>query len=160
MKNQMQKYSPLSILDAQDEFLTPLSKIFDRFFDSTCPEFKEAFGSEFMTNGSFPKVNVIEQENRFIIEAGVAGFNKNEVTVEVKNGILVLRGQRQSDMKFEKGCYIFNELKQSGFSRSFSLNGNFDEDKIEAELNNGVLKLIIPKKEPTPVNPSKKIEIK
>ena len=114
--NKLEKYkyqNPLSVLDAQDEFLTPLSKVFDKFFEDTFPSFQEEFGMNFMSNSSFPRVDVIDQENQVLIEAEIPGLTKDEVSVEVNNGVLTIRGEKRSNKKEEKkGTYVYRELKK------------------------------------------------
>jgi len=98
-------------------------------------------------NASF-ELKTKETDKEYLIRAEAVGFEKDEVTVEISDGIISIRGEKK-----EKS----DEWDFSGaFSRTYSLPDNIIVDQIEGELKNGILLITIPKKEKY----VKKIEIK
>jgi HSP20 family protein len=132
--------------NTREEFLTPFSTIFDEIVASHFPEFKQDFGINFIT-GSFPKVDVLNCKDKVEIVAEVAGWSKEEISIEVEKGILTISGKSQTGKKdTDEKQYLISEIKRSSFKRSFKLNENLDQDKIKAKFEDGMLKMEIPKK--------------
>ena len=76
----------------------------------------------------------------------VPGFDKKDISLEVKNGYLNVTAHRKSEEDVKEKNYIRKERSYGKFQRSFYV-GDLDEDKIEASFNNGTLTVVIPKKE-------------
>jgi HSP20 family protein len=94
-----------------------------------------------------PVVDIIEDETEYLIKVDLPEIKKEEVKVTVENGVLVLSGERKLE-KEEKGRkYHRIERAYGSFGRSFSLPDNADAEKVNAEFNEGVLKLHIAKSE-------------
>jgi HSP20 family protein len=94
-----------------------------------------------------PVVDIIEDETEYLIKVDLPEIKKEEVKVTVENGVLVLSGERKLE-KEEKGRkYHRIERAYGSFGRTFSLPDNADAEKVNAEFNDGVLKLHIAKKE-------------
>ena len=159
------KYNPFnnspSLFD-RDEFLTPFSSLFDEFFNDSFPSLSENFGVDFFGKGTYPKVDVIDNENNIVIQAEVPGLNKDQISVELDNGVLKIKGDKKevNDDKKTKN-YIHRELKHSSFCRSFRVDDNIDVNSLDAKFNNGVLEITMNKIKPSPKKEEvKKIEIK
>jgi len=130
----------------KDEFLTPFSTLFDDFFNDSF----DVFGKDFFEKGTYPKVDVRDEETQMVIEAEVPGLKKEQVKVELEGGILRIKGEKK-DVDEKKGkSYVHRELKHSAFCRSFALGKNIDTDKIASKFENGVLEVTLPKREPDP----------
>ena len=94
-----------------------------------------------------PVVDIIEDETEYLIKVDLPEIKKEEIKVTVENGVLVLSGERKLE-KEEKGRkYHRIERAYGSFGRSFSLPDNADAEKVNAEFNEGVLKLHIAKSE-------------
>ena len=94
-----------------------------------------------------PVVDIIEDETEYLIKVDLPEIKKEEVKVTVENGVLVLSGERKLE-KEEKGRkYHRIERAYGSFGRTFSLPDNADAEKVNAEFNEGVLKLHIAKSE-------------
>lgn len=102
-----------------------------------------------------PNVDIIENEENFVISAELAGIPKSDIDVHVDNNILTLSGERKGKVDDEKHHRI--ERFYGRFSRSFSLPENVDSENIQAESKDGILSLFLPKKEAKDM--LKKIEI-
>jgi len=94
-----------------------------------------------------PAVDIRETDEALLVEAELPGIDKKDVSVEVKDGVLTISGER----KFEKDVKEENvhriERSYGRFVRSFSLPTNVDTDKVEASMRDGVLHVRLPKKE-------------
>ncbi|MET1256668.1 Hsp20/alpha crystallin family protein [Aliikangiella maris] len=102
-----------------------------------------------------PSVDIIENDESFVIKAELAGIPKDDIKVSIDNRVLTLSGERKSEVKDEKHHRI--ERFYGSFSRSFALPENIDEENIKAENKDGVLSLTIPKA--LPKQSLKQIEI-
>ena len=92
-------------------------------------------------------VDILEDETEYLIKVDLPEIKKEEVKVTVENGVLVLSGERKLE-KEEKGRkYHRIERAYGSFGRTFSLPDNADAEKVNAEFNEGVLKLHIAKSE-------------
>jgi len=104
-----------------------------------------------------PRVNVRELEDRFEVTADLPGMSKDEISVELENELLTIKGETKKEKKEDKGDYHICERSQGKFERTFTLPDYVKADAIEAEYKNGVLKVDIPKTEaPKP----KEVQIK
>ena len=103
--------------------------------------------------------NIYEKGGDYHIEMDIPGFNKDEISVETKDGYLTIKAEKKNEVNEEDKDknYIRRERTYGKYERSFYL-GDLDEDKIDASFENGMLKLVVPKKEE--VETKKVIEIK
>lgn len=146
----------------RDNLLTAFDHIFDDAFKGFNPELHKTYGIEPFAKSSYPKVNVISLENAIEIEAEIAGYTRDDISVQVEENILSIVGKTsQLTEQTDKSVYLLRELKRSSFSRSFMLSDQLDVEKIDAIFKDGLLKLVIPRKKVT-VNEGKvsKIQIK
>jgi HSP20 family protein len=158
---------PRSVLEKEIEFNRDnLLNTFDRFFDEAFrgqfPDFHKTFGIDPFSKSAYPKVNVMSFDDRIEIEAEIAGYNKDDVSVEVENDVLSIVGKAsQLNEQTDKSVYLLRELKRSSFSRSFRLDDQLDADNINAAFKDGLLTLVIPrKKQVEPEVKVKKVTIK
>ncbi len=103
------------------------------------------------------KCDIYEKEGVYHIEMDIPGFDKKDISMEVKDGYLVISVSKEDVVDEDNKNYIRRERVYGKYERSFYL-GDLDEDKIDAEFNNGVLNITIPKKEK--LENKKTIEIK
>lgn len=109
-----------------------------------------------------PALNVKENDKEFKLEISAAGFDKGDFNIEVNKDILTVSAKKEinDEEKDENDKVLRQEFSYSTFSRSFTLPDNIDTEKIEAELKNGVLNVVLPKMEKAPEDSKKQIEIK
>jgi len=158
---------PRSVIEKEIEFNRDnLLNTFDRFFDEAFrgvyPDLHKTLGIEPFSKSAYPKVNVIATDTNIEIEAEIAGYSKEDISVQVEEGILSIVGQSsQSAEGTDKSVYLLRELKRSSFSRSFSLSDQLDTEQIDATFKDGLLTLVIPRKKPTvPESKVNKVTIK
>jgi HSP20 family protein len=140
----------------RDSFVEPFDKMFDSMMFAMFPDIKNVLGIEPFGKTSYPKVNVISFEDRIEIEAEIAGYNKDDISVLVEDDVLSITGKTSKPAEqTDKSIYLLRELKRSSFSRSFRLADQLDSDNIGASFNNGLLLLTVPRKKP--VQPEVKV---
>jgi HSP20 family protein len=148
-----------NVLSSRDNFLSTFDKVFDEMTRTNFPELFDQLGVEPFGKAAYPKVNVISNDDSVVIEAELAGYKKDEIDIEVKEGVLTISGgASQLSEQTDKVVYLLRELKRSSFSRSFKLGDQLDASKIDAKFNNGLLTITLQRltKEPE----SQKVTIK
>ena len=106
---------------------------------------------------SFP-IDVIENDNEYLVRASVAGFDPEQLEITFENNTLTIKGEIKEENKDEQqGRYHIRESYAGTFYRSVSLPGMIDQNQISAETDNGVLTIHLPKK---PEAQPKRIEVK
>lgn len=132
--------------------------------NSSLDLFEEIFKDDFLTrkNQSLMKSDIKETDNNYVIETDLPGYNKENITIDLKNGYLGISAKVEStDESKENGKYIHQERFYGECSRSFYVGDNIKEEDINAEFKNGILKIVIPKKEEKKeIEEVKHIEIK
>ncbi len=107
-------------------------------------------------NFRLPAVDIIETENNFSLIVNVPGVTKEKIKVNLKDRQLVIEGSIQNNTA-EGANYIMRERRQGNFYRKFNLGDSIDTNTIEASLENGILTVVLSKKE---IAQQKNIEIK
>ncbi len=107
----------------------------DRFF----------FDSDWLKKVPLPPVNVKETDKTYELEVAVPGYNKNDFDVTVKDGILIISSEHESDREEKERDYTRREFNYSSFSRSFTLPEDASEDGIKARYESGILKVTVMK---------------
>tara|TARA_Y100000592_G_scaffold12751_1_gene17905 strand:+ start:232 stop:627 length:396 start_codon:yes stop_codon:yes gene_type:complete len=127
---------------------------------SMFPTIASDFGDDFFTKGSYPKVNVVNYDNSIEIDAAIPGLTKDDVNVEITDGVLTIQGTSAQRENVDDAQYLKREIKRSSFRRSFTLGDNLDSSNVTARFDNGILTLSIPKLVPDDVKPvTRKITI-
>lgn len=130
---------------------TEMDRLFDEFF-GIAPSRRESMQTLWA-----PPVDVREDKDNFYVEVELPGMKKEEINLEFTNNVLLIKGERKFERKEESENYHFMERSYGSFYRSLSLPRSVDGEKITAEYKDGLLKIVVPKKEE--VKP-KKVEIK
>jgi HSP20 family protein len=95
----------------------------------------------------FPAIDVTEDDKRYRVTAELPGIKKEDVTVELQEGALTIRGEKREEREEKNEQRRYVERSYGTFSRTFSLPPDTDGDRIQASFENGVLTLEIPKVE-------------
>ena len=137
----------------RDEFLTPFDKLFDEVFNN----FGVTPYAGSHSKLSYPKVDVIEYEDKLVLEADVAGLAKEDVSVELEGETLTIRGGKKpaSTEADPKARYVYREIKRSSFVRSFAIGEGVDKSKIKVDFINGTIKIVLPRVKPEEQKPQK-----
>ena len=129
---------------------SPLSELFDNFFRDHLLTKEYA---QFV-----PAVNVSEEEGKYLVELSAPGFEKNDFKIELNQGVLTISGKHQVEKEVKEKTFTRKEFNYGAFQRSFSLPEEINEAEIEALYENGILKIVLPKKEESKRTP-KEIKI-
>lgn len=121
----------------------PHFRDFNRFFNVELGD----EDSTIATSAWTPAVDIVENEDNFLIEADVPGVDPKDIEVSMENGVLTLKGERESETKEEKEGYSRVERSHGSFYRRFSLPETADAENISASSKKGVLKITVGKKE-------------
>ncbi|MFH1131398.1 MAG: Hsp20/alpha crystallin family protein [Pseudomonadota bacterium] len=97
--------------------------------------------------GLTPAVDIEEKEDSFVLKADLPGVEEKEIEVKVHDGTLLLTGKREESKEEEKEGMSYRERSYGSFCRQFRLGAKIDSEKIGAEYKNGVLTVVLPKKE-------------
>ena len=146
----------LTLLNERNNSVSTFDKVFDELLKKQFPELQKETGLSF-TQGSYPKVNVIEFDDKVRIVAEIAGLTKDDIKINIDEYVMTISGDSQVKSD-EKGIYLIKELKHSSFKRSFTFGDKFDMESVSAEFNEGILNIEIVKKTPEP-KISKRVEI-
>jgi HSP20 family protein len=121
-----------------------------REFNTLPARFGGYFGKNWdepLSTGWNPSVDVFENENEVVFKAELPGMNAKDIEVKLENNVLTLKGERQFEKETKEENYHRVEREYGTFSRSFALPTAVNGDKVTAEYKDGVLKIILPKKE-------------
>ncbi len=107
-----------------------------------------------------PRVDIYADDQNIFIEAEIPGLKKDELKISLQDNILSISGtKKREEKKDENKQYFRNEIIYGDFSRSFSLPEDINADNVEAQFENGVLKIMIGKNE-VKTTKERNIEIK
>ena len=136
---------------------TRFPSLFSDFFETD-----KLFPSDWFKDWSewMPAANVIENGNEFRVELAVPGMKKDEIHVNVEDDMLTIRGEHKEEMKKEeKDKFTRKEFHYGSFSRTFRLPSEINQSAIDANFENGLLRLTLPKTEKAKVKPKKEIKV-
>ena len=111
----------------------------------------------FAGGGWTPSVDIEETQEEYVIKAELPGLKKEHVNVTLNNGVLTLSGERKQEKEEKNRRYHRVESSYGSFSRSFSLPGGVDSNRIDAQFKDGILRVRVAKSEAAK---PKQIEVK
>jgi HSP20 family protein len=119
---------------------------FNQLFNET---FARAFGDqkEVSPRAWVPPVDICETEDSLVLKAELPGIKPGDLEIRVEDNTLYLKGERKFEKEVKEENLHQVERSYGTFSRSFSLPSSIDADKVKAEYQNGVLTLMMPKRE-------------
>ena len=109
-----------------------------------------------------PAVNILETEDGFKVELAVPGMKKEDFTIDLDKDMLTISAEDkfENEEKNAEARYTRREFSYKSFKRSFTLPKTIDGDKITAAYNEGVLEIVLPKKEEAKPKPPVAIKVK
>ena len=103
-----------------------------------------------------PQADIYEVDENIIVVLDFPGINENAIDVTLEKNILTVKGLAQVEV-FDNYSLVFTEYEPGDYERSFRITDAIDREKIEANFNNGVLRLVLPRAEQAK---TKKITVK
>ena len=132
--------------------------LFDRFFDGDLFDWSNRNFSN--TNTTIPSVNIKENSDAFTVEVAAPGFEKGDFKIELNLNTLSISSEKKVENETREGeVFTKREFSYQSFSRSFTLPQIADGDRIEANYQNGILTVLIPKREEAKPKPARMIDI-
>ena len=92
-----------------------------------------------------PSMDFSETDKNYVVTVELAGANKDDVNIEIENGVLTVRGEKKSEREEEKEERRYTERSYGMFSRSLTLPSDAMEDDVKATFKSGVLRIEIGK---------------
>ncbi|HEX2395098.1 MAG TPA: Hsp20/alpha crystallin family protein [Bacteroidales bacterium] len=127
-----------------EEFLN--GEIFPRFFENE-------------TRRSLPAVNIVEGKDDYRIEVAAPGLHKEDFKINLDNNVMTVSSEKEEKQEGNEDKVMRKEFSYYSFSRSFTLPDTVNADKITATHKDGILQIMIPKKDDAKVKPSRDIKI-
>ena len=94
-----------------------------------------------------PAVDLYEKDDYYVIKAELAGVNKEDIAIDLKDRVLTISGERSYENEVKQENYYRRERSYGKFQRAFTLPADVDSDKIKAEFKDGLLQIEVPKPE-------------
>lgn len=144
MKKGSNKWDKLPVFSSfQDE----MNKVLDNFFNR-----ESSYGMDWR-----PVVDVAETESDIIVKAEIPGIDPKDIDITITGDALTLKGEKKEEKENTGKCYHRVESSYGSFKRVINLPVSVDIDKVTAEGKNGILEILLPKKEESK---AKKINVK
>ncbi|HTN06835.1 Hsp20/alpha crystallin family protein [Agriterribacter sp.] len=117
----------------EDFFNKPLLDLFDGGFPSRTM--------------NVPAVNITDRKDDYLVSMAAPGLKKEDFKIDVEGNMLTISSEKEEEKEEKEEKYTRQEYSYSSFERSFTLPDEVNKDKIDAHYQDGVLKLVLPKKE-------------
>ncbi|HSN50430.1 MAG TPA: Hsp20/alpha crystallin family protein [Bacteroidales bacterium] len=130
----------------------PISDMFSNFFDTD-------FVDYFNRRSIDPAANIIEHPDSFELNLAAPGMKKEDFKINLENNILTISSEIKEEESDDKKNFTRREFYYGSFSRSFTLPKTIDLEKIKADYETGLLKVMLPKREDERLDIRKEIKI-
>ena len=124
-----------------------MSEDMNRLFNNRMGAFMLPDETDLSGNGWIPAVDIKEEADHFKVHADLPGVEAKDIEVSLENGMLSVRGKRESEVKDEQDNYRRIERVYGEFYRQFALPESADPEKVTAKCDKGVLEITIGKTE-------------
>jgi HSP20 family protein len=122
-------------------------------------DFPSVITSNFNSGMTLPKVNIKESADAFTVEMAIPGLKKSDFHIDIENQSLCISTEIKQENEQSEENYTRREFGYSSFKRTFSLPESVDDDKIDAKYSDGILSILLPKKEEAKQKPPRTINI-
>lgn len=116
---------------------------FERGVQSLFSEFRNNSQTQLATFN--PSFSVKENDKGYLVHAELPGIKKEDIYVELKNGNLLIKGEKKEEKKEDNDKYHLYERKFGSFERGFRVPSNVKPTDVQASMNDGVLEVFVPK---------------
>ena len=106
-----------------------------------------------------PAANIVQRNGEFDIELAVPGMKRDDFHITCENGLLTIKGEKEEENMNEGDDFTRREYNFNSFSRTFNLPESVKSEDVKAKYDNGVLKVIVPKKKEAKAKVVKEIKI-
>ena len=138
------RWRPRGMFDEMERMFDRMHEFFPRGRHWGMPPWFEELQSQVMQ----PAVDIIDHDSEVIIRAAVPGVKKENLDLSLTENTISLKGKIYRDEKEEKADYYRSEILRGDFSRTLSLPVEVDADRAKATFQDGMLEVVVPKKQP------------
>jgi len=149
----------MTLARLSNNWVPSFPSLIDKFFEGDLMDWNSSnFAGE---QSTLPAVNVKENDNEFQIEVAAPGLKKDDFKLNFDNGRLTISSEKREEREEKEGEKITRkEFSYTSFQRSFTIAENVvNADKISAKYADGILHVILPKREEVKPKPAKQIKI-
>lgn len=148
----------MTLVKRNGSLLNPLPVLFDDFLSRDLSSWRGTNFSD--TNTTIPAANIRETAENFEVELAVPGMAKEDFRVELDGNVLTVTSEKTREEDDAERRYTRREFSYQSFRRTFNLHKDVvDTAGIQARYEDGVLRLVIPKKEEARQRPPRQIQI-
>lgn len=148
----------MKLVKASDNLFPTIPSFFNNFFSGDLMDWNSSNFSA--TNTTLPAVNIMENDDSFMIEMAAPGLTKENFKVNLNRNRLEISSEVKAEKDESDEKYSRREFSYQSFQRCFTLpEGTVDGDKISAKYTNGILMVNIPKREEIKPKPARAIDI-
>lgn len=127
--------------------LLSLQERMNRLFDESARGVGQGREEDWTTGAWAPAVDIFEQGGDLVLKAELPGVDSKDVDVRIENNVLTLKGERKVDSDVKRDNYHRVERAYGAFTRAFTLPTTVDTTKVKADFKDGVLRIVLPKRE-------------
>jgi len=124
------------MMSVRDEMSRVLNEVFARGASDE---------SAWVSGAWTPPVDIYETDEALVMKAELPGFSKDDISIELKENTLVIKGERKHEDEVKEGNYHRMERSYGAFQRAFMLPMTVDQEKVKASYKDGILELRLPK---------------
>ena len=107
-----------------------------------------------------PAVNISEHKHEYLVSLAAPGMKKDDFKIDIDSNILTISSEKEENREEKEEKFTRKEYNYSSFTRSFTLPDEVNREKIEAKYENGILQIVLPRKEEAKKGVSKQIAVK
>ncbi len=131
------------LIERRDDFFNPMREL-QREIDRV---FSEFFKGSRVESAFYPVVDVYETKDSIVVEVETPGMTKDDIKITIEDNVLKIQGEKKLEREEKDRNYYVVERSYGTFERAFRLPDYVDTENIKAKFENGVLTIVIPKKE-------------
>ena len=148
----------MTLMRRTNSYYPSFANFFDNIFGDGLMDWSNSNFSN--TNTTLPAVNVKETDESYEIEVAAPGMEKKDFKINLDNDVLTISSEKKNERQDKSGKYSRREFSYQSFQRSFTVPNNVvDGNEIKAKYNDGILTILLPKKEEAKPRPPKEIKI-
>lgn len=129
----------MTLVKFQSPVTRRFASLFDEFFNDLPAMTQER-------NVYYPPVNIAETDDAYHLELSAPGLNKDDFQIEVDKGLLTISYEKKQESTTENYNVVRREFSYQNFKRTFTLDEKINTENIQAKYENGLLKILLPKK--------------
>lgn len=123
---------------------------FDRMFNRLTRSGAEERDSDISNVGTWrPALDITEREQEYLVTAELPGIAEDDVNISIKNNVLTIKGEKKHETEEKSDERYYSERVYGSFQRMIRLDSDIESDKVEADYENGVLNIRLPKTKDT-----------